>query len=161
MCLLALVRIHANVPMPAYPCTREPHGTQVGHRLLQQVGQHLMISPARHPFWVALIASLVTAYDPNCYEPSNTGPGGVTTAFGELCASFRVGVFGGAQSGRVAVHHTTGSWREVGPTKRFHNKTALFAHYQRVCPSKSFVWPELNTSRCLVRGSIGGAMTHG
>jgi len=51
----------------------------------QQVGQCFMISPARHPFWLDLINAIVAAYDPACYEPTNTGPGAVTIAYNELC----------------------------------------------------------------------------
>ena len=68
-----------------------------GHRLLQ-LGQHFMLSPPRHTFWLALIAGLVNEYDPSCYPPDNTGPGGVTVVTNTLCASFNVSAFHGAAS---------------------------------------------------------------
>ena len=34
---------------------------------------HVIVSPPRHPFWLALVSDLVERYDPRCYEPMNTG----------------------------------------------------------------------------------------
>ena len=33
----------------------------------------MIVSPPRHPFWLALVSDLVERYDPRCYEPMNTG----------------------------------------------------------------------------------------
>ena len=56
-------------------------------RMRRVVGQSLLISPARHPFWLALIHFLVARYDPRCYEPLNTGPDALTAFVNSLCAA--------------------------------------------------------------------------
>ena len=98
-----------------------------------------LVSPPRHPLWLALIQRLIDAYDPRCYEPTNTGPGGVTVALSSLCSKswLRAATFGGVTGGHdasIAVHQGTGSWREIGPAARFKTKAESMAHYQRVCP---------------------------
>ena len=45
------------------------------------VGQSLLISPPREPFWPALASELVRAYNSSCYETANTGPDAITSVW--------------------------------------------------------------------------------
>ena len=91
-------------------------------------GQSLLISPARHRFWPALIRFLVARYDPRCYEPMNTGPVALTAFVNGLCAAASATPLraDGAHArallanvtldwkfgdGHITRHHTTGHWR--------------------------------------------------
>ncbi|KAL1510571.1 hypothetical protein AB1Y20_006872 [Prymnesium parvum] len=86
------------------------------------IGQSILISPPRQPFWRELSARLVRGYNKSCYEPMNTGPDAITRVWNEhygICGTSR-SVAGGADvlivdgftQGPVTFHHLTGSWRK-------------------------------------------------
>lgn len=92
------------------------------------VGQSLLLSPPRNPFWLALIQFLVARYDKRCYEPMNTGPDALTDFINTLCVSAaasprraesvrargllrNVSLEWGFGDGRITRHHATGRWR--------------------------------------------------
>lgn len=98
------------------------------------VGQSLLASPARHPVWLAIIDSLVAAYDPRCYEPHNTGPDALTAWWNGECHEPRwrltVEVSDGFTRGAVSLHHVTHSWARAAGAKEHMRRAA------RECPHK-------------------------
>ena len=89
------------------------------------MGQSVLASPKRHPFWLGLLRFLVERYDRRCYAPSNTGPDAVTEYFNErICPSggadramaVNVSIEDGLVRGPIAKHWGTGSWRKRGIT---------------------------------------------
>ena len=113
------------------------------------VGQSLLLSPyPKHPFWLKLINWLVETYDPNCYEPTNTGPDAMTTYWNIVCldaeyaagGSARVRISDGFMAGPATIHHATGSWTGVANSVNHRIDSA------RLCPQKTFA--HLNVTRC-------------
>lgn len=109
------------------------------------VGQSIMLaSRPRHPFWLHLIDWLVSTYDSNCYEPTNTGPDALTTFWNLHCIMYGVNdevvIAEGFMSGPITSHRATGSWTHVGDST-VHRMRSVVA-----CPHKKFAW--LNKTRC-------------
>ena len=121
-----------------------------GNRRL--VGQSLLISPAKHPFWLGLIKHLVTRYDRRCYAPSNTGPDAVTMYVNRhVCmqdveharaggVAERLSIEEGFMGGPITHHFGTGSWRKVGVSSGMATRGNTFG----ICPRPGFA--ELNSS---------------
>lgn len=89
------------------------------------VGQSFLISPPRHPFWLALIGELVRRYDAGCYEPFNTGPDAVTAVLNTMCPTMHARgvasdmlVLDGLLAGPIALHHTTRTWHTAESADR-------------------------------------------
>jgi hypothetical protein len=137
---------------------------QVGRGRYQQrfvVGQSLLVSPPRHPFWLALMHFLIARYDARCYEPMNTGPDALTAFVNGLCAQAdsqshvegararrllrNVSIQRGFGDGRITRHHATGHWRTA--QSRAHQRT-----HQRTC---TLDYAALDLRRCagLVRAT--------
>ena len=49
------------------------------------VGQSIIVSPARHPFLLAIATKMVSQYDSRCYETMNTGPDKLTWLWNDMC----------------------------------------------------------------------------
>lgn len=85
-----------------------------------QVGQALMVSPPRQPFWLDLMSHIVTHYNSSCSELLNTGPHAMTRFWNDRggCASFPDVRLSRRLDGRiddtynasVTTHHSRGSW---------------------------------------------------
>jgi len=86
------------------------------------VGQAILISPPGHPLWATLAHSMMSQYDPRCYETMNTGPDKLTALWNEaacapsLSEAFRsVSLHEGLDSvggkGAIVRHLRTGSWK--------------------------------------------------
>jgi hypothetical protein len=85
------------------------------------IGQSILISPPRRPFWRQLATRLVRGYNGSCYEPMNTGPDAITRVWNEeSCSPVVRGVLlmDGLLDGPVVRHHITGSWRDDGSIAR-------------------------------------------
>lgn len=87
------------------------------------VGQAILISPPGHPLWATLAHSMVSQYDPRCYETMNTGPDKLTALWNEAaCApslsnvfqsvSLHEGLDGVGGDGAIVRHLRTGSWKQ-------------------------------------------------